>query len=189
MFTGVSLVYYCVMIYLTLDRLWDVLLNIKYHLYWQELRVKCLLTLTWVVGVGLSITISLFHRYTEYNWEEAFFKYFYPTLEFLFVVVAVITYSIIFNRYRQTRCAPTHPHRSPTPTPSVFQVFRNSRFYISLLIVSTFFVFMLIPDLIYLFVGVIPNNVTELLSVSCWISYATSNLIDAYIYIYMQVMN
>ena len=182
MFTGISLVYYLDMIYLTFDRLCDILLNIKYHNYWNEVKARWLLIVTWVIGILLSVTISLMHRFTDYIWQDAFFKYFFPTLEFAFVILAVITYGFIFHRFKVTRAPPT----CCIEQLSLYQVFRKSRFYISVLIILTFLIFMVIPDLIYLFVGIINGNETETLSVCCWISYAVSNLLDAWIYIYMQ---
>ena len=186
MFTGISFVYYLDMIYLTLDRLFVILLNIKYPLYWNEAKAKWLLRLTWIIGVSLSIVISLLTHFTEYIWQNFFFKYFYPILEFGFIILAVLTYSFIFLKYKETRDIPSTIGPRGKHQSSLFQVFRKSRFYITVLLTSTFLTFMVTPDLIYLFVGVVNGNKTEQLLTICWISYAVSNLSDAWIYIFMQ---
>ena len=38
MFSGISIVYYLDMIYLTVDKLLEIILNIKYPLYWSKHR-------------------------------------------------------------------------------------------------------------------------------------------------------
>ena len=188
MFTGISFVFYLDMIYLTFDKLLDIVLNIKYHLYWDVFKAKRLIKGTWVIGVSLSITIALLYRFTNYDWEGAFFKCFYPTLEFGFIVLAFVTYSFIFYKYKETRRAPLIAGtRYQQKKESYFRIFRRSRFYISVLIILNFLVFMVIPDLIYLFVGIIYGHATETLSISCWISYAVSNLLDLWIYTFLQV--
>ena len=40
---GFNTVYLLTMIYLTLDKMFDIYLNIKYHVYWNEIRTKVLL--------------------------------------------------------------------------------------------------------------------------------------------------
>ena len=188
MFTGISFVYYCDMIYLTLDRLLDIVLNIRYRLFWNEMRARMLLLATWILGICLSVTISLLCYFINFNWEDAFFTYFYPTLEFSFIVLAFVTYSFIFHKYKQTRGAPkvVGSRYNTRRRGSTVETFRNSRFYISVLIILTFLVFMVVPDLTYFFVGVIYGNTSDTLAVCCWISYAVSNLLDAWIYIFLQ---
>ena len=54
------------------------------------------------------------------------------------------------------------------------------------LLILSFLIFMIVPDLIYLFVGIINGNETETLLTACWISYAVSMITDGLIYIFMQ---
>ena len=59
-------------------------------------------------------------------------------------------------------------------------------FYIPILLITTFLAFIVVPDLIYLSVAIIQQKPSDTLDAACWISYAVSNLVDAYIYIYLQ---
>ena len=191
-FTGISIVYYCDMMYLTLDKLMDIVLNIKYSLYWNVRRARLLLTMTWVIGLSSSVVVSVCHYYFKFDWKSAFFVYFYPIIEFAFILLAVVTYGFIFRKYTQAhRRIPGVSGVSLNLTnsrynASAWQLFRRSRFYIPVLLIVTFLVFFVVPDLTYLFIGIIQNKRSKLLLTICWICYAISNIIDAYIYIFVQ---
>ena len=188
-FTGISVVYYLVMIYLTLDRLMDIVLNIKYPVYWSEEKAKYLLITTWLFGLFSCVTVCICYQLFNFNWEDAFFKYFYPPIEFAFIILALTTYGFIFHKYRKNRLdAPGYldnctPRRRKNST---IQIFRKSRFYISVLLILTFLLFMIVPDITYLFLAIIYKSKSDILLTCCWISYAISNLADAYIYIFVQ---
>ena len=186
MFTGISVVYYLDMVYFTLDRLLDVLLNIKYPLYWNEAKAKRLVQGTWLFGIVLSIIISLLHYFIGYVWQDLMFKYCFPILDFSFTFLALVTYGFIFSKFKKTRILPSQKGTTATLKTSAFHVLRRSRFHLSFLLILTFLMFIVVPDLTYLFVGVINNNETETLMICCWISYSLSNLSDACIYIFMQ---
>ena len=184
-FTGVSIVYYFDMIYLTLDRLLDVHLNMKYPVYWNETKTRYLLISTWAIGLFTSVSVSICYKYLDFKWRDAFFKYFYPTIEFTFIVLALITYGFIFHKYRQTRLR-VPGCMSVYKVTSTLHIFRKSRFYIPVLLIITFLLLMIAPDITYLIVGIVYKSESETLLTCCWISYAISNLADAYIYIFVQ---
>ena len=178
------------MIYLTVDRLADILLNIKYPLYWNTRRTKVLMCGTWMFGFLLSVTVSLLYRFEDFNWEEVFFTYVCPSLDFAFILIALVTYACIFRIYKRTHDTVAscygQQRRTTARRASSLQVFRKSRFYVSVLMILTFFVFMVIPDLVYLFVAIVEGYKTTVLVLSCYISYGVSNVLDAWIYIYLQ---
>lgn len=190
-FTGISVVYYFDMIYLTLDKLMDIVLNIKYPIYWNEHKTKRLLGVTWFLGILSSIIVSFSYKFLNFKWEPAFFKYFYPPIEITFILLAFVTYAFIFRKYTQA-------HRNLPGTivsldssidgrkRNAFQLFRRSRFYIAVLLIITFLLFFVVPDLTYLSIAVIQKKKSEILTHICWICYAISNLADAYIYIFVQ---
>ena len=185
-FTGVSVVYYITMIYLTVDRLADILLNIKYHLYWDTRRTNVLMCITWIAGLLLSGIISLLYKFTGFEWENVFYKYFLPILNFSFITISLVTYVCIFRIYKRTHDT-KWGQRGTRRALSSWQVFRRSRFYVSVLMILTFLVFMVIPDLSYLFLVVIRGDKTrDFLLLCCYISYGICNIIDAWIYIYLQ---
>lgn len=178
MFTGISLFFYLVMVYITVDKMMEVVLSIRFPLYWDVQKAKKLLYGTWVIGLCLSVIVSLLHYFDEFVWEDIFFKYFYPILGWTFIIIASITYGFIFCKFKTS----TITRRRN----SITQVFRKSRFYLPFSLILTFLVFIVIPDMVYLFIGIINGNETDLLLAVCWISYAISNMVDAWIYIFMQ---
>ena len=183
MFTGISFVFYALMFYITLDRLLNILLNIKYKIYCHHRGAKYMLQVTWVVGLVISTTVSLTYHFLGFDWETVFFKCFYPILEFAFILIVLVTYVLIFRKYKQSLKLSC---RQVKTVESRSNEFRVSRFCVPVLIILSFVVFMLLPDLIYLFYGVLGNNLSDTLSACCWISYAISNLIDGWVYIFMQ---
>jgi hypothetical protein len=198
MFAGISIVYYLDMMYLTVDKLLEIMLNIKYPQYWNKNRTKHLLIATWMFSGVLVVVVSLLHTYTTwYNWEEHIFKYCFPLLNFIFIILAVTSYGFIFHKFRQSR----HDHimvkdrliaKDKTKTvkqnmkASIFQLIRRSKFFMIFLLIVTFLLFIVVPDLTYLFVRVVNGKDSKTLEVACWILYAVGNLADCYIYIFMQ---
>lgn len=141
-FTGVSIVYYLNMLYITLDKLLDIALSLRYPAFWNEYKTIWLLRLLWFLSMCLCIFICFLHRFNHFNWEDAFFKYCYPILGLTFVVSASITYGFIFYKFKSTRTSWDNQN-------STIKIFRNSCFYIPVLLILTFFLFMIIPDLTY----------------------------------------
>lgn len=192
-FTGASFVFYWVMIFITIDRLLLISLSNKYGKYWNERRAKQQLTTTWLLGVSMAIAVALCVNFLQFDWEEAFFKYFFPSMEFLFIPFAFFTYGFIIRKYRTKHKAVSMrvSGQSTATVPSSVvgrkrRSFKMSVFYIPVMLITTFLIFMTIPDISYLFIAIINNNPSETLSSICWISYAVSNLIDAYVYIFLQ---
>lgn len=190
-FTGISVVYYFVMFFLTFDRLMDIILNIRYPIFWSERKTKILLVVTWSTCITIAIIVSFLYAFKRFDWEKHFFQYFVPTANFSFLILAFTTYGFIFHKYAQAKKNPpflssyykqTHTERTRNQY-SAFRLFRKSRFFVSVWLIVTFITFMIVPDLLYLFIGIIQHNRTKGLQITCNISYAISNTLDAIIYI------
>lgn len=257
-FACVSLVYYCVMLWITLDRLVLIASGVNYNSYWNERKSRVLMLATWLVGICLCLFMTCAKVFSLFDWQKVFFTYFVPTLDFTFILLALITYSFIFKKYNRSQsqlvsgntrqkqllekrshhrnknggysfaklkctlvnkngsvatitssliedetkvyCSKQLDNRRQSTGPSSStnsdvtvstftyrcSSFRKSVYFIPTLLISTFLVFMVTPDLIYLFVGVIGDSQSPILLTACWISYAVSALSDAWIYLFMQ---
>ena len=186
-FTGIAVVYYMVMIYITLDRLLNILLSLRYRIYCTETKAKNLLQVTWIVALLICTSISLTHHFNGYIWQTTFFMYVYPTFDFGFITLALITYVFIFFKYRKSRRIYSQSSRQPNiKRESTFKIFRKSNFFVAVLLILTFVIFMLIPKIVYLFYGIVGNNESDTLSAICDVSYGISNLADGWIYFFMQ---
>lgn len=182
---GFVTVYFFTMIYLTLDKLFDIILNIKYHLYWCTKRTRYLLISTWALSISTAIAVCVVHYCTGIDDHTILDMYIYPIFDVLFILIACVTYGFIFHLYKRTRVPPARTSSSEPP-PSAFQVFKASRFYIAVLLMTTFIFFMAIPEMIHLSVVVISGYHYTPLKIVLTILWALSYFSDAIIYIWMK---
>lgn len=203
---------YMTMIIITLDRAFLIFLNVSYHVYWNMDKAKRYVISIWVSAFLLFIISSVVYDtssvvtyqnksiittaadtmslnnttiYTtnmseviriEKRKTNLFLVLNYATVAFdlLFLGIAVSSYCLIFHKYKQTR---------PDTKQGAWKVFRQSRFYVSALLISTFIVFVIPSDFIWVFYSLYHRN--EVIELMTTISYAISYLSDGLIYIFM----
>ena len=183
---GFVSVYYLTMIYLTLDKMFDILLSIRYPSYWNEKYTRYLLKGTWVVSIITAITVSIIDYHNEVNSLRILDMYIYPALNIVFLITAFATYIFIFHKYKQTRSPPTY--RLPCTTqPSAFEVFRKSRFHIPVLLISTTLIFQSAPGLIQQIVVSAEIKLSNRFKTALSIFWSLSYFSDAVIYIWIKV--
>ena len=68
------------------------------------------------------------------------------------ISLAVVVYVYLFRKYRKSRLRHVG-NKSANRKESMYQTFRNSRFYLDFLLVISFVIFMVIPNTISLFHG------------------------------------
>ena len=133
-------VYYMTMIYITADKLFDIRLNITYHLYWDEDKTRKLLVMTWTLGGVFCACALLLHGCMDQL--KTIFTYLNAIFDFGYLFLAFFTYLFIFRKYKETRVPPTmstrSQHNTAPPQPKTLQVFKKSRFYIPVLIITSF---------------------------------------------------
>ena len=183
---GCVVMYYLTMVYLTLDKLFDILLNIRYPLYWREEYTKRLLKATWGITLTIAITASIVHYFYQVEFHEILDTYAYPILDVIFILIALVTYGFIFHKYKQTRRPPVGG-MTAIPSPGRFQIFMKSRFFIPVLLITTFITFMAIPDMISPYcIHHIWEDRSNAENTMIRISFAVSYLSDAIIYIWVK---
>ena len=187
------LIYYTNYIYITVDKLLYIILGIKYHVYCTINRTLKLIKATWSVGGCVWIIMSLVSYIREARYDDYFSQYFNPTLDFVFLATGVVCYTMIFKEYKNTRAAPvplSYVNENNTTArrkkESSIKLFLNSRFYVSGLLIATFLVLVVIPDLVYLFHTVIGKHGSILFNDIVLVFFLLSYLNDALIYIFMQ---
>ena len=193
-FLGWTLVYET-MIVLTIDRFLKVFLNIKYPLYWKYNHsvklVICLFIINFLTGLAFWLSGTRL---------ETIETYYYLPFDELFLFCAVGTYGYIFimvkkkskvnqvelSSNNQTRESANDTIRSTgssrTNKPKSL-LGKNKHFLSTFLLVITFLVFTVVPDLI-LFYFALRNGEgkTELINLTLAISYCTSFICDFVIY-------
>ena len=106
--SSAAMVFYSIMIYLTVDRFCHLYLGFKYTLYCYERKTKRLLIVTWIVFVLLTIVLTLLNRYQLIDYRKLFYIYIWPVTEVVFLAVAFGTYGyavILVYRSSSDKCS------------------------------------------------------------------------------------
>ena len=184
--TGICPVYYFNMFYLTLDRLLNVLWNVKYKVHWDETKAMILLEATWISGIITCISISLVYRFTGLYWQSVYYTYFYPTLDVIFITLAFVTYTVLFWKYKLSRNFRVKITKIRKRRENSFDVFRRSRFYIPVLLILSFLLLVLVPHVVGFLYGQVHQKQWDMVNSICWMLYAVSDIINAWVYIFVQ---
>ena len=160
--SGPVLIAYLLMLLITLDRLLAVFFIFKYMKYWSTDKTAITAKVVWVVGLLVSITVSLANGFASFNWLTFTGKYINPISSVLFLLLASCTYTYIYKSYRKSDVR-SHTRRSSRVEPSsalpssrsrdALKSLLQSRFSISILIVLTYIFFAVIPNMVLLIIN------------------------------------
>lgn len=190
-----GVLYHLAMIFIVFDRFMDIFLSIQYPAYWSLKKTQYLLRATWAVAAIFAICACLVFRVCGSDITVKFSKYFTPIVDIIFVVISVGTYSFIFVKFKQTRSSPTQnvEHKGyesdsmrQNNYQSIFKIFRQSKFFISVLLIVSFIIFIVVPDLLNAFMFVDDMHPPYELMVTFLLFNSMSDLVDGYIYIFIQ---
>lgn len=190
---GVVPVYFLSMIFLTIDRLLDIVLCLHYHYYITTRRTKGLLLGTWCISLFAGVILAFIHRYATKDFVALtgpMVKFVYPTFEFIFILVAFLTYGFLFHKYRKSRVPPVQRRQTVVQrmsrVPSVLQAFQTSRFHIPVMLITSFLLFITVSDLLYSFGQAEDYGVGDAIeNEACRLMIGVGCLSDAIIYIFM----
>ena len=185
--TGNYWSYALAMFYLTCDRLLHVLLNYRYPMFWTTSKARKLLIVTCFVNCAISLTFALIYYFTRSNIQRytlvnSLRFYVPPVLSTTFLIFALVTYIVMFFKFVQSRRL-TMPRNPDAPQETVFHIFVNSRFFISVMLISSYIILAVIPLVIRSFYTT--NNLPTYLNIYVNISLMLSDSADAVIYIFM----
>ena len=180
------LMYYFIMIYITIDRFFAIHLNIKYRVYWSPVKTKSLIFFTSLVCITASTLVSVTWFQTEWSVTAFIYVYLYPPFMIVFMICAVITYSyivkkIIKNQKKEDALRKQVCRKNTKHFP---QVQRKSRFTILVptIIILTFILFMVIPNFMHMIhknTSKLPNYIIDI----NWILVPLGFIADAVVYI------
>lgn len=172
--TGLNVLFYLSMYFITLDRLASVVLNIRYRTVWTTRSTIYLLSATWGLCITGTLVICLVLAITGLNLESIFTKYIHPTLDFGFILIALLAYTVIFVTYKKS-------------SERVGNELKKSAFILPSLLVLTFLLFIILPDFIQLGYSIsgepMANNLGVVLF--CLVLYRISPIADAVLYIFL----
>ena len=88
------------MIVLTVDRFFEVYLNIRYYIYFSRKKVTVIIVVCWLVGMLLAVTLFAWKWKRPLDATSVIYQYLLPTVEGVFLIIAATTYSYIYKKYR-----------------------------------------------------------------------------------------
>ena len=181
--SSAAMVFYSIMIYLTVDRFLHLYFGFKYTLYWYERKTKRLLIVTWILFVLLTIVLTLLNRNQLIDYRKLFYIYIWPITEVVFLVVAFGTYGyavILVHRSSSDKCS----LRCSIHSTFKWQyIFKKPAFYLPTVLILIFVLFQVVPDLIVFFVLISGNVLSQYLVNGACITYMVSISLDTVLYI------
>ena len=189
--TGVSYIYILARFFVTGDRLLHICLHAKYARYWYISKTWKLIIITWMCNLVISISLSLFtyfnFNYVRYeaNISKIMAVYVLTFLHIIFLIFAFFTYFIMFMKYARSKRNSTQTFSNSVEAP-LLQIFINSRFFISLVLISTYLILTVIPSLTRTIHYLAGYKVPYSLTFSYLISTRLSYTVDGCIYTFLQ---
>ena len=178
---------FLIMITLTLDRFFEVFLNIRYSCFVTTLKMKQTLLICWCSGFMLAaVLVPLSIGTVHYQLIACvIYKYIFPITEGMFLVIAICSYAYIYNKFRQLNKLPGIKTLELKGEYRKIER-RKRRVFAPFLIVLTFIGFVIIPDLANLMLFYVFKNGTNFHSNLLLICYALGFISDAVIYLFVQ---
>ena len=179
--------YYTSMFYITADRFFGVMLNIKYPLYWSVKKTKVLLLSTaLLISIGI-VALTVTYKYRPFHYTRIFTLYVHSVLNVAFLLLSISTYAYIFYKYTTRHVASSDQSNDDMRSRGVCAKLCKSKFYITFLLLISFLLFMVIPNIYFLFKerrghGHFEN---DSLKDAVNVFYEVSFLSDAVIYIFL----
>ena len=189
--SGVYYLCYTSMVLLTSDRLLCIWLHIGYRKFWTLRKTFASIASAWglcsVVVIGLvtyAYVNNVFGRpATEQIFKKAVYHYTLTLLLTLFLIFAIGSYSLMFSKFLSSSRTTSSRRRSQN---TIFYTFRHSRFFISVLLVVSYLLLMVIPNLVATTLSMagitIPQAIYDCINV-CSI---LSDTADGFIYVFLQ---
>ena len=189
--------------FLTLDRFFEVYLNIKYQMHFNKLKIGAILALAWITGIITAIVLLYKKLRYHLNVRALIYKFMLPTLESILFVICVLVYGYIYYKYRKSR-KPKHsighfrsrsifsnckiyPLQKNSNKRKYSTVFKKRKLFAPFLIIVTLILFVIVPDMLNLYLfyiykktdGKIWSNILLCL-------YSAGFIVDAVIYVFIQ---
>ena len=179
--------YHMIMIYITLDRFFEILLNIKYPLYCSPRRVLYLILGSLLIWTFIAVVTAVTWFFYRWNTTVIFHLYVYPVLMTVFIVCFFVTYTYIFQilrkNWKRKKSLQRQLDQGSQRTRSQANTGRfKSKLYIPTLIIITFFIFVCVPNVIKILDKMV-YKFPRFMRKTKWISLPVGFILDACIYV------
>ena len=144
------------MIFLTLDRFWEIKLNIKYHIYITNGRVFGAVVCVWLLAVANALWMMLVQSLTDYDVLGLVLAVIFPVFEAFFLLINASVYIYIFQKVKKKKREAAKQLKAQPKQMTLHQQHMHekkrretrARNFVPFYIVVTFLVFSLLPELI-----------------------------------------
>ena len=186
-----SNMYYLIMFGITFDRFLEIRLNIKYRLYWDEMKTKklikiafLLLNTVFVIYLLCFYIILKFHGNLPQQIYEIYYLCLVPIIDTLFVTAAVLVYGYIFLKLYKNRKRQNSLRKQVLVDSKIGYQYTNlNRFRVPFWIILTFILCLVVPDSM-LVVTIISPKLDKHLHMVYFILYRIGYIVDPIIYLY-----
>lgn len=197
-YIGVTLAYFFVIIFITIERFMEVYLNIKYPVYWTVVGTRNVLSVMWFLCITFSLAALLYPDFHEESLNRVCYLFLFPAVELMFLVIGLFVYGYVLvklhsNSSRQIPYTISNSNSSGRNNRNDISLAHSEReqrkklkaFIMPSLFVLTFILFAIVPDQLYfyaLLTGVkLPESI--MLLVPLFYNFAMSS--DALVYVLM----
>ena len=163
--------YYFAMFMLTVDRLIGVVLPLKHRVIVTEQRLTLAIVTSWFIALLLQTCFSILSE--TFHLDSVLLKYIWIALDAVFIILCAITYGLIFIKVLKKKRLENNQQDGRG----------NSRlFKITALIILSFLLLMLVPDIVLYF-----HSMTNKTAIECLnIVWSLGFVADPIIYIFLQ---
>ena len=149
--TFVTYLYFSAMFLITVDRLVATLLNVRHKMICTTNRTQWLVAVVWLLVSLVTVCVSVYyHSLYGILWmyvcdviHRVLVYRVITVLTVLYLISAVVCYTLIFLRYTRSKRSIAQNHLSN------LQLFRKSKFYVSILLITSFIFLQVVPYGIY----------------------------------------
>ena len=171
---SILVVWYLIIVILTLDRFLEVHLNIKYTLYFSNKKAKLAIATVCILGIAIMAGNSLiWYIFEPKSMSEIWHFYIFPTLDGLFFVIAILTYGYIYHQFRKML------------KKDMKKAVRKTTFYVPSLVIVNFLVFLVVPDFIRISINIQKHSDPKLQFAITHLLYPVCNILNVNIYIFL----
>ena len=99
--TGIYWLYLSSLIYITMNRMLEIKLNLKYQIYCTPIRVKLVLATSWIVAILICLILCIIESQKEFlilNSMDYYMVFVSAVLEIFYLILVILAYVFILHR-------------------------------------------------------------------------------------------
>jgi 7 transmembrane receptor (rhodopsin family). len=179
-----TFVYYFVMIALTIDRFFEIFLNIRYHLFFTPSKTKLVSGIIWFTSVCFTVMLCVTNTINP-DVPNEILTYFYFVFGIVCVAVSLFTYSYILKKIYTNKVGKVIPRESTDEAVSRAKHRKRmiQSMYLPILLMITFVIFIVIPEIIYFVYDLQKLKMSDGVSTALTTSYFLAYTLDVFMYI------